>query len=172
MSGTSSLDQEGLFSAPGASPPSRPSRASCEQGSPTVAPRLQPHLRAERRGPAPPPHVLTPTLAHPVVARHAWSPPRAHGDVDLGARLLPFSPLLSFPRYPPNPTPGPALTSAGSAGLTRGSSGRGLPDALAPARSLGARTFRAPAAEGAGPVGANPNGGAGRLGQDGQGRSL
>lgn len=94
VSGTSSLDEEGLFFAPGLAHPPDPREQPATQDpgrSPTA--------------PAPPlpPHVLTLTLAHPVAARHAWGPPRAHGDEDFGAPLPSFSPLLSSPRFFPFP---------------------------------------------------------------------
>lgn len=148
-----------------ASPPSRPSQATSKQGSRTVAPRRQPNLRAARRGPAPPPHVLTLTLAHPVAARHAWGPPRAHGEGDLKVPLLPFSPLLPFPRYPPNAWAHSHLSRV------RGSH-PGLVRLWDPGRARSRKASGCAHVPGSGSgrggtCGAKPNGGAGRIGQDG-----
>lgn len=160
-----------------ASLPSRPWRGTGQRASRAVVPARRPHLRAARRGPAPPPPVLTPTLAHPAAAGPRVglaACPRGRGS--RSPHFFPSPRLLPFTRHPPipdawaaspspSPQPCPRVSSAGS-------SGRGLPDALAPARPLGARTLRAPAAEGAGPVGRNLKGGAGRSEQDRLGWSL
>lgn len=105
VSGTSSLDQEGLFSAPGLAHPPDPREqpASKDLGPP------QPHVASPtcaQRAAAPPlpPHILTLTLAHPVAARHAWSPPRAprrRGSRNRTSPILPGSPFLPASSHPP-----------------------------------------------------------------------
>lgn len=145
-----------------ASPPSRPSQATSKQGSQTVAPRRQPNLRAARRGPAPPPHVLTLTLAHPVAARHAWGPPRAHGEGDLEAPFLPLFPASSLPPVPTKRLGLPHLSRV------RGSH-PGLVRPWAPGRARSRKASGCAHVPGSGSgrggtCGEKPNGGAGRIG--------
>lgn len=145
-----------------ASPPSRPSQATSKQGSRTVAPRRQPNLRAARRGPAPPPHILTLTLAHPVAARHAWGPPRAHAREISKPRFSPFSRFFPSPRYPPNAWARPHLSRV------RGSH-PGLVRPWAPGRARSRKASGCAHVPGSGSgrggtCGEKPNGGAGRIG--------
>lgn len=123
-----------------ASLPSRPSRGAGKQGVLARAgvPGYQPHLRAACRGPAPPPPVLTLTLAHPAAAgprvglaaclrrRGYRSPPPSLRS----ASSLHPAPSDSRRQGSPSPQSGPRVSPAGS-------SGRGLRDALAPAKASG-----------------------------------
>lgn len=133
--------QEGLLPAPGLAYPPDPREAPAGKANSLAragVPGYQPHLRGARRRPAPPPPVLTLTLAHPAAAgprvglaaclrrRGYRSPPPSLRS----ASSLHPAPSDSRRQGSPSPQSGPRVSPAGS-------SGRGLWDALAPAKASG-----------------------------------
>lgn len=130
--------QEGLLPAPGLAYPPDPREAPA--GKALARSGRSPRLAAPpaRRGPAPPPPVLTLTLAHPAAAgprvglkaclrrRRSRSAPSSLRS----ASSLHPAPSDSRRQGSPSPQSGPRVSPAGS-------SGRGLRDALAPAKASG-----------------------------------
>jgi hypothetical protein len=167
VSRAASLDQEGLFSAPGLAHP------------------LDPREQPASKDLGPQPHVASPTCAQRAAARPSPTRPppnpRPPGSrtprVGPAAcpRQRPASPFLPASPLPPAPTKPDAWARPHLSRVRGSHPGFVGPWAPKRARSRKASGYAHVPGSGSGrggTCGAKPNGGAERIGQDGQGRSL